>query len=86
MPLSTPERKGFRAFCKVLQPLYKPPCEVTTTKRLEEKYHFLRDKVGAMLSQAQDICLTTDIWTHKSTMRSYLGLTAHFRHSEYRLF
>ncbi|XP_073840445.1 E3 SUMO-protein ligase ZBED1-like [Musca autumnalis] len=30
------------------------------------------------MAQSDFICLTTDLWTHKFTMQSYLGVTAHY--------
>ncbi|KAI8119255.1 Zinc finger BED domain-containing protein DAYSLEEPER [Lucilia cuprina] len=59
MPLRTPQKEGFRLFCKKLQPLYKPPSPITIT-------------------EADQVCLTSDLWTHKYTMQSYLGITAHY--------
>ncbi|KAK3922547.1 Zinc finger BED domain-containing protein 4 [Frankliniella fusca] len=79
MPLSVTERKGFRFFCKSLQPLYHLPSEPTVTKRLRLKHDELKALVSKMLGEAESISLTCDIWTHQSTMRSYLGVTAHFR-------
>lgn len=79
MPLSTTERSGFRLFVKKLQPLWNIPSEPTVTKKLQMKYEFLRARVMQKISQADSVCLTTDIWTHKHTMRSYLGITAHYR-------
>ncbi|CAD6216230.1 GSCOCG00011302001-RA-CDS [Cotesia congregata] len=78
LPLCTPEKPGFRMFVRKLQPLYKTPCEPTITKRMTAKYEELKIKVKAELQKADSICLTTDIWTHQHTMRSYLGLTVHY--------
>ncbi|KAK3931756.1 Transposable element Hobo transposase, partial [Frankliniella fusca] len=38
------------------------------------RYHF-----GKKIAAADHVCLTVEVWTHESTMRSYLGLTVHFR-------
>ncbi|XP_046422338.1 uncharacterized protein LOC124180631 [Neodiprion fabricii] len=79
LPLrNTPEKPGFRMFVQKLQPLIKPPCEPTITKRMTAKYEELKIRVKAELREADSVCLTTDIWTHKNTMRSYLGLTVHY--------
>jgi len=72
-PLSKTEQPGFRRFCKTLQPNYKLPSEPTVTRKLEEKYQCLRDVVRQELAEADGITLTFDIWTHSSTMKSYLG-------------
>ena len=79
MPLRTPEKKGFKRFAKALQPAFKIPCESVLTRLLEEKYHVLRVKISMWIDEAPHLSLTCDIWTHKNTMKSYLGVTAHFR-------
>lgn len=79
MPLRTPEKEGFRTFCKAIQPHYKPPAESTSTKRIVQKYEKLKEDFGRRIAAADHLSLTCDIWTHKETMRSYLGLTVHFR-------
>ncbi|KAK3933312.1 E3 SUMO-protein ligase ZBED1, partial [Frankliniella fusca] len=77
LPLSTPEKPGFRVFTKTLQPLYHVPSEPTLTKCIEAKYLRLKLYVGDLIAKAQHITLTMDLWTHKYTMRSHLGVTAH---------
>ncbi|XP_037528817.1 uncharacterized protein LOC119406040 [Rhipicephalus sanguineus] len=79
LPLSTPEEDGFNTFVKALQPLYKPPTEPTITKSLEAKYEELRAHFGRRIQAADHLSITADLWTHENTMRSYLGLTVHFR-------
>lgn len=78
MPFSTPERTEFRTFVKKLQPLYHLPCEPNLTSAMTRKYQELSNKVKVELQQAESVCLTTDIWTHQHTMKSYLGLTVHY--------
>lgn len=84
LPLCTPEKKGFKMFVEKLQPLYNLPCEPTLTKRMTIKYEELKIKVKAELQEADSVCLTTDIWTHQHSMRSYLGLTVHYIKGEFR--
>ncbi|XP_051156942.1 uncharacterized protein LOC127278973 isoform X2 [Leptopilina boulardi] len=60
------------------QQLYHLPSESTITKKINEKYQVVKERFGSMLSSVESICLTADIWTHTSTMKSYLGVTAHF--------
>ncbi|KAH7974316.1 hypothetical protein HPB49_014013 [Dermacentor silvarum] len=79
LPLSTTEKDGFKMFVKALQPLYKPPTKPTVTKSLEAKYEDLRAHYGRKIQAADHLNLTADLWTHESTMRSYLGLMVHFR-------
>ncbi|XP_052131150.1 E3 SUMO-protein ligase ZBED1-like [Frankliniella occidentalis] len=77
LPLSTPEKPGFRAYTKSLQPLYHIPGEPSLTKCLEAKYERLKKLVGDMIAKADHITMTMDLWTHKHTMRTHLGTTAH---------
>ncbi|KAK3933175.1 Zinc finger BED domain-containing protein 6 [Frankliniella fusca] len=79
LPLRTPEKDGFQTFSKALQPLWKPPTEPTVTKRLEEKYDSLRESFGRRIASTDHLSLTVDVLCHEETMRSYLGLTVHFR-------
>ncbi|KAH6932808.1 hypothetical protein HPB50_009705 [Hyalomma asiaticum] len=79
LPLSTPDKDGFKTFVKALQPLYKPPTEPTITKSLEVKYEELRARIGRRIQAADHLCIRADLWTHENTMRSYLGLTVHYR-------
>ncbi|XP_037554863.2 zinc finger BED domain-containing protein 4-like [Dermacentor silvarum] len=79
LPLSTPEKDGFKTFVKALQPLYEPPSESTVAMGLEAKYEELRAHYGRIIQEADHLNLTADFWTHESTMRSYLGLIVHFR-------
>lgn len=78
MPLRTPERKGFKVFVKKLQPLYHLPSEPTLIGRLTKKYQELKQLVMTEMEEADSVCLTTDIWTHKHTMQCYIGITAHY--------
>ncbi|KAH7960873.1 hypothetical protein HPB49_024167 [Dermacentor silvarum] len=78
LPLTTTEKDRFKTFVKALQPLYKPPTEPTVTKTLEEKYEELRAHYGRRIRAADHLSLTADLWTHESTMRSYLGHKVHF--------
>lgn len=78
MPLCTTERPGFKKFVKILQPLYHIPCEPTLTNAMSRKYQDLSNKIKLELQQTESVCLTTDIWTHQHTMKSYLGLTVHY--------
>ncbi|KAK3923499.1 E3 SUMO-protein ligase ZBED1 [Frankliniella fusca] len=78
MPLRTPERTGFRVFCKKINPKYKIPSEPTTTKKMHEKHASLRARVKKELGETNGINLTMDIWTSIHKMDSFLGVTAHY--------
>lgn len=78
LSLNTPEKEGFKVFCQKLNPHYKIPCENTSTAKLTAKYGVLKLKLGGILKGCKNIVLTTDLWTEIMTVRSFLGLTAHF--------
>jgi len=64
---------------KTVTPLYKLPCSETITGMMEKKYCALKQAVRTVLEAQDEIVLTTDLWSETMTMRSYLGLTAHYR-------
>ena len=76
LPLSLTQRKGFKKFVKVLQPLYHPPCSTTITTMMEQKYKVLQAKIKTLLNNKKNLLLTTDLWTESMTTKS--GLTAHY--------
>ncbi len=75
LPLRTPEKPGFRKFTSTLQPLYKIPSEPTVTRFIREKYKVLQARIQNLITKASHITLAMDLWTHKNTMRSFLGMT-----------
>ncbi|KAH7964203.1 hypothetical protein HPB51_027559 [Rhipicephalus microplus] len=83
LPLSTPEKDGFKTFVKALQPLHKPPTKPAITKSLEAKYEELRAHFDRRIQAADHLSITADVWTHANTMRSYLGLAVHFREGKF---
>ncbi|XP_052132627.1 E3 SUMO-protein ligase ZBED1-like, partial [Frankliniella occidentalis] len=78
MPLQTSDKEGFRNFCKVAVPLWKPPSRGTVTTLLEEKYLKCSAFVRDTIAELDAYCMTADIWTEKHTVKSYLGVTLHF--------
>ena len=78
LPLSLTERKGFKEFVKVLQPLYHLPCEKTLTTMMKRKYSALQAQMKTLLATKKNLVLTTDLWTESRTTKSYIGLTVHY--------
>ncbi|XP_024886880.1 zinc finger BED domain-containing protein 4-like [Temnothorax curvispinosus] len=72
------EDEGFRNLLSIVAPLYTVPCRKTITKRTDEKYELLSSIIKTMLSKAEHLCLTTDIWTEPFNTRSYIGITVHY--------
>ncbi|KAK3914501.1 E3 SUMO-protein ligase ZBED1 [Frankliniella fusca] len=78
MPLQTSEKAGFRHFCKVTVPLSTPPSRGTMTSLMEDKYKKCSALVKDTIAELEAYCMTSDIWTEKHTVKSYLGVTLHF--------
>ncbi|KAK3932992.1 E3 SUMO-protein ligase ZBED1 [Frankliniella fusca] len=78
LPLRTPEREGFRAYSRRLNPLYKVPAEPKVTSTIEKKYTLIKQEVGELIAAADSYSLTYDLWTQKYTMKGFLGKTIHF--------
>jgi len=82
-PLSMPERRGFQLFVKTLCPLYELPCAATVTTMMEGKYESLKRATKSILAAHSGLAISTDLWTETMTMRTYFGLTAHYRDGRY---
>lgn len=75
-PISLVMGKGFRNFCKQLNPGYQVPCRATITSHLIKLYTDCKDDIIDLLSGCT-VSLTTDLWTSIGT-KSYITLTGHF--------
>ncbi|XP_049877872.1 zinc finger BED domain-containing protein 4-like [Pectinophora gossypiella] len=78
-PFSIVEDRGFKAFVEGLNPSYQlPNRKVLSNNYLPALYETCMTKMKIKLeTDAESICLTTDIWT-SSVNDAYLGLTAHY--------
>ena len=77
LPFKFVENEGFRRFCSMMQPLFKPISRVTIAKDCMALYAAERKKLKSMfLKSKQRICLTTDAWTSNQNL-SYMCLTSH---------
>lgn len=75
-PVSMVAGRGFRNFCRQLNPDYKVPCRTTVAKHLTLLYQECKEDLIELM-QGCDVSFTTDLWTSINT-RSFIGLTAHF--------
>ncbi|KAJ8631852.1 hypothetical protein MRB53_025175 [Persea americana] len=79
------ENEGFRRFCSMMQPLFKPISRVTIAKDCMALYAAERKKLKSMfLKSKQRICLTTDAWTSNQNL-SYMCLTSHWIDKDWNL-
>lgn len=86
LALRTPEKQGFIKFVHTLQPLYKIPSEPTMTRFIDDKYEVLKLRVQGMIDKASNLTLTMDLWSHKNTMRNFLGMTCTMTKGKYQDF
>ncbi|KAF2880303.1 hypothetical protein ILUMI_25861 [Ignelater luminosus] len=69
---------GFRNLIKVIAPHYKLPSKTTLTRWVDDKYAALSTVFKEKLSNIENLTFTTDMWSETMSMRSFLGITAHF--------
>lgn len=81
LPFSFVEKRGFRRFCLVAQPLFKVPCRKTLVKDFLKLYDESKKSLKADLAHHR-VCLTTDTWTSVQNF-NYMVLTAHFVDSDW---
>ncbi|KAF2892451.1 hypothetical protein ILUMI_13722, partial [Ignelater luminosus] len=77
-PFTIVENEGFRNLIKVIAPHYKLPSKTTLTRWVDDKYAALSTVFKEKLSNIENLTLTTDVWSETMSMRSFLGITAHF--------
>ncbi|XP_015118442.1 zinc finger BED domain-containing protein 1-like [Diachasma alloeum] len=78
LPLSATEKEGFRYLMSIVAPNYEVPKKTSITRATEENYKVLSGIVKSKLAKAENLTLTTDIWTETMSTRGFLGLTIHF--------
>ena len=77
-PVSIVEDTGFRAFVRELDPRYTLPSRRSLMRTtLPELFQNAQASVKLSLEEADDITLTTDIWTSRAS-EAYMSLTCHF--------
>lgn len=83
-PLSVVENKGFQALVLHLEPRYTMASRKHIgNKLIPEMYDETKTKVRAILSKAESISITTDMWTSTSN-DDYLSITAHFIDADFK--
>ena len=76
-PISMVEGRGFRAFCKKLNPEYKIPCRKTITKHVMILYEENKKDLIELMKDTPGVSFTTDLWTSTAT-RGFITVTGHF--------
>ena len=77
-PVSMVEDRGFRELMNAADPMYTLPSRRTVMRTLiPSLYGEKMTEVKEKLQAADNITLTTDIWTSRAK-QGYLGVTAHF--------
>ena len=76
-PISMVMGKGFRSFCRLLNPEYRVPCSATVTKHLILIYEEQKGETIEFVS-GLDVSITTDLWTSVGSRSYVIVVTAHF--------
>lgn len=86
-PVSVVTRRGFKALIAGFEPSYVMPSRSTFTNSfLPQKYNEQKEKLKALLSKTNSVCITTDAWTASNNQSSYIGYTCHFITEEWILY
>ncbi|CAH1100846.1 unnamed protein product [Psylliodes chrysocephalus] len=84
-PFSIVEDIGFREFCHELNPSYCLPSRKTLSKTLlPAKYLETINKTKEIISAAESVTITTDMWTSRNG-DSFNGVTAHFINTHFEI-
>lgn len=78
MSFQTVDNEGFRNLMKTTVPLYSVPGRKSITKKIEEKYEYLKESEKRKLEKIDYFSITADIWTDILNTISYLGMTIHY--------
>lgn len=76
-PVRSVEGKVFYGLLEYLEPGYKIPSRKYFTQAIGSQHQAGKEKLAALVSEAQRIALTTDIWTSSAT-EAYITVTCHF--------
>ena len=78
LPLSLVDSEKFRSLLATAEPSFTMPSRKhLSTQLLPQRAATVRDKLITLLSRAQDVALTIDLWSSRD-MRAFIGVTAHF--------
>ena len=72
------EDEQFRALLKELDERYPVPGRTATEREMNKLLIDLKSKMEAVLQSARKIAITTDVWSKKGLVSSFLSITAHF--------
>ena len=83
-PLSIVDDVGFLNLMKEAEPCYIVPCRSTISRHMDELYMTEKHRVRSVVSNADFMCCTTDMWTSRGG-DGYLSLTCHFITRDFRM-
>jgi len=84
-PFSIVEDRGFREYVAHLDPSCQLPRRRTLTRELLLRlYDDVKEEVETVLSGVENVSLTTDSWTSRST-ENYIAVTAHYITAEWEM-
>ncbi|MGH0164354.1 UNVERIFIED_CONTAM: hypothetical protein FKN15_061982 [Acipenser sinensis] len=78
LPLSITDSTDFRNFLSMVESCFTmPSMNHISQKLIPQLTASVQDQLRSQMQQAQDLCLTTDLWSSRD-MRSFIGITGHF--------
>jgi hypothetical protein len=77
MPLNLVESEGFRAFMRLVCPLWEPIRRYGVMKEIEKINNISESRKREILKSVGCCSVTVDLWTDR-TGRTFLGVTSHF--------
>uniref|UniRef100_A0A3B1JDP8 BED-type domain-containing protein n=1 Tax=Astyanax mexicanus TaxID=7994 RepID=A0A3B1JDP8_ASTMX len=84
-PLSIVQDKGFQDFVKTLDPKYRIPSRKSLSEgKLPALYKDCSSKVRRALNEVDNVVLTTDMWTSRTT-EGYLTVTSHIVNEHWQM-
>ena len=76
-PYSIVNDKGFNKFVNLLDSRYQLPSRKNLMRKLPGKFEEMKAQVKTQINSAAHVCLTTNIWTSRTT-EGYITFTCHF--------
>ena len=76
-PISTVDGEGFCELINFMEPDYTVKSRATTTTQIKRMYDNGVTKLKDLLSQAEHVAFTTDLWTSVQNI-AYMCVTAHY--------
>ena len=78
LPVSVVSAPSFKRLVAGLNPFARVPERTKMRKEINQLWEEVREALMKAIKVARKVSITTDIWTSKNMVASYLGITIHF--------